>query len=525
MMWMLGLVCVSAAWGQAAETPVRIEHVCERTTVWAGQEFRTTLRVLADEEWLREHALQPFARELGLPVQVQAPWLSGQNGLTAIARAMEPAFASSSGQTFALGEAVARMDRVQPRSLDGREWLAQDYDLYWRAESPGEVARSLRLEAPTVRVAWASTWREDAFQGRMPLDRRDELWQGNELEVQVLAPPEAGRPLVWEGAIGRHELHTRWSRDSVAMGESVELRCEVTSQANLTDRRLDAPQDLRGLRLLGQRIETHPEARVWVFELEPTRVGVVALQTPAFAYFDPEAGAYHTWEAQELRLEVVGAAQAKTPAMPPAGTGLTWWWYAAGAVLAMGLAFVLRKRRATSAVLLACLCGLSACRGPELVLVGHDWQREGTRELPRVTMRAGTAVQVVEYHQGGHAYAVCTTLEAEQPGLIVCEQRQQDGQRTAWLHALQPGHTRVHYLACNELPLTTQEMRADLSEWRAWLEEYAAEHAHTRAYVVKRERCGELLQMNLAELDDAAVRSTWLRCANVGWFDLTIEPQ
>ena len=51
MMWMLGFVCIGAAWGQAAETPVRIEHVCERTTVWAGQEFRTTLRVLADEEW------------------------------------------------------------------------------------------------------------------------------------------------------------------------------------------------------------------------------------------------------------------------------------------------------------------------------------------------------------------------------------------------------------------------------------------------------------------------------------------
>ncbi len=65
MMWMVGFVCISAAGGQAAETPVRIEHVCERTTVWAGQEFRTTLRVLADEQWLREHALQPFARELG----------------------------------------------------------------------------------------------------------------------------------------------------------------------------------------------------------------------------------------------------------------------------------------------------------------------------------------------------------------------------------------------------------------------------------------------------------------------------
>ena len=525
MMWMVGFVCISAAGGQAAETPVRIEHVCERTTVWAGQEFRTTLRVLADEQWLREHALQPFARELGLPVQVQAAWLSGQNGLTAVARAADLGSASSSGQTFALGEAVTRMDRVQPRSLDGREWLAQDYDLYWRAESPGEAARSLRWEAPTVRVAWASTWREDAFQGRMPLDRRDELWPGNELEVQVLAPPEAGRPLVWEGAIGRYELHTRWSRAAVAMGETVELRCELTSQANLTDRRLDAPQDLRGLRLLGQRIETPPGARVWVFELQPTRAGVVALQTPSFAYFDPEAGSYHTWEAQELRLEVTGAAPTPNQDSTAATTGVAWWWYAVAAVFALAFGLVLRKRRTALVLLLLGLCSVSACRGPDLVLVGHDWQHEGTRALPHVTLRAGTSLRVVEYHQGGHSYAVCTTLEAEQPNLIVCEQRQQDGERGAWLHALQPGQTRVHYLACNQLTLDADAMRADLSERKAWLERYAEGQAHTRVYVLQRERYGDLLALDLAQLDDAAVRTTWLRCTNVGWFDLTIEPQ
>lgn len=519
------LLCLSASWAQVAETPVRVEHVSERSEVWVGQEFRTTLRVLADEQWLREHALQPFAQELGLPVQVQAAWLDGQSGLTAVARAAQVARAPGNGQSFALGEAVVRMDRMQPRSLDGREWLSQDYDLYWRAEPlPGGQAQ-VRWEAPTVRVAWASAWREDAFQGRMPLDRRDELWPGNELVLSVRMPPEEGRPLFWEGAIGRHELHVRWSRESAAVGDTIELRCELTSQADLTARRLDPPQDLRGLRLLGQGLEIQPETRVWVFDLQPTRAGVVALQTPAFAYFDPEAGAYHTWEAQELRLEVTGVAQSAQEDRTAKPAGWAWWWYGAAALLALLCGWAWRKRGAAVGVLLACMCSMSACRGPELVLVGHDWQHEGTRALPQVTLRAGSAVQVVEYHQGGHAYAVCTTLVAEHPDLIVCEQRQQDGERSAWLHALQPGQTRVHYLACSEVQRDVEAMRADLLERKAWLERFADGQAHTRLYVLQRERYGSLLALDLAQLDAAAVRTTWLRCANVGWFELTIEPQ
>ena len=73
--------------------------------------------------------------------------------------------------------------------------------------------------------------------------------------------------------------------------------------------------------------------------------------------------------------------------------------------------------------------------------------------------------------------------------------------------------------------MSRQAMRAELLERKAWLERFADGQAHTRSYVLQRERYGSLLALDLAQLDAAAVRTTWLRCANAGWCELTIEPQ
>lgn len=286
---------------------VRIEHVSARTSVRVGEQFRTTLRIAIDDAWLRERALQLFSRPLAVPVQVQARWIGGQPGLASLAR--DPA----AGGAFALGEAIVGFDRSESRTSDGRDWTVHEHELSWRASVDGTIV----FEAPTLRVAWSERWRDDAFQGRVPLDRRDELLQGETLRIEARAVPEEGRPLDWGGAVGRCTTRAQLARDEIKLGESAQLVYAVAGECDLDSLRVEMPRELAGLRLAGERSERRGAERVWMFDLQPLAAGDMLVTAPALAWFDPETDAWRVEAAIPLALRVTGSAAGAAAAGSP----------------------------------------------------------------------------------------------------------------------------------------------------------------------------------------------------------------
>ncbi|MEY2807858.1 MAG: hypothetical protein RIR65_2275 [Planctomycetota bacterium] len=322
---------------------VQIEHLGATSAAWQGQAFRTTLRVLVDDRWLREHALQPFGRELGVPLQVQAPWTTGMDGVELVVDARAPV-----GPTFALGESVERFDRVAPRLVDGREWTAYERDFAWRARRPGAFA----FEAPLVRVAWSPAWRDDAFQGRQPLDRRDELLRGGALSVRIDEPPEDGRPIEWTGAVGRWSVLARLDRDEAEQGAEVVLELVVLGEGAAEAPHPGSVRELRGLRVLGFSSRAIEGGASHAWQLACDRAGRASVVPPRVAWFDPESGRYEASSVEPLEI-VVRAAQPQASDTTPsrnAGEGeLEGWIKATIAVAIVGLgiaAWIVARRRA-----------------------------------------------------------------------------------------------------------------------------------------------------------------------------------
>lgn len=345
--WLVAMAPIGATRAQGAVADsaaehVRVEHLGAVDAAWQGQVFRTSVRVLVDDRWLREHALQPFGRDLGLPLQVQAPWLGGAEGFEAVADE-----GARNGPTFALGESVERFDRVAPRLVDGREWTAYERDFAWRARRPGEA----RFEAPLLRVAWSPGWRDDAFQGRQPLDRRDELLRGADLVVRVDEPPEEGRPLEWSGAVGAWSVLARLDREQAEQGAQVALELLVSGEGALDAPRPDAPRELRGLRVLAQSSRPIEGGVAHAWQLACDRAGRASVVPPRVAWFDPESGRYATSSVEPLELVVVPAPGAGRDAAPedraPAFIVAGWMKLAAAGALAASCAiawFVARRR-------------------------------------------------------------------------------------------------------------------------------------------------------------------------------------
>lgn len=339
----LGANPAQAPVAASAAEHVRVEHSGAKDAAWQGQVFRTSVRVLVDDRWLREHALQLFGRDLGVPLQVQAPWLSGTDAVEAVVEARAP-----DGPTFALGESVERFDRVAPRLVDGREWTAYERDFAWRARRPGEA----RFEAPLVRVAWSPDWRDDAFQGRQALDRRDELLRGTELAVRIDEPPEEGRPLEWDGAVGRWSVLARLDREQAEQGDEVVLELAVSGEGAAEAMPPMAPRELRGLRVLASSSRAIEGGVVHAWQLACDRAGRASVVPPSVAWFDPESGRYASSSVEPLELVVRPAPGAPRNAAPedraPAFVVADWMKLAVAVALAAlcAIAWVFARRRA-----------------------------------------------------------------------------------------------------------------------------------------------------------------------------------
>jgi hypothetical protein len=279
-----------------------VESVLEREDVLLGEPVTLRLRFGFEREFLERNLVQLFQRELDVPAQLSAPWLTALDGALALAH-VEPV----AGARVALGEEIVL---AVPRGEQRR--AARDYRVFelTRTFVPARTGE-FALEEPRLRFAHATHFGDDFVQGRVPLDRRDAYVRGPGARLTVRALPEQGRPPEFTGAIGRFTLRATAEPRELASGASLALTLVIEregplgSLAEVREPRLD---DLPGFHLRGQLAEREERRLSVRYDLVPDGPAVRAIPPVRFAYFDttPPAG-YRVLASEPIPITVRGS--------------------------------------------------------------------------------------------------------------------------------------------------------------------------------------------------------------------------
>ncbi len=251
---------------------------------------------------LQQHAVQLFRRQLGWPVQVVAPWFAGAD------RPGDPA-----GPTIVVNDAVVTAVARTDESRNGSVFAV----LAVERRLPLTAAGERRLLAPQLRLAFASGWRTDFVQGRVPLDRTEVVVDGAEVVLSVRDLPDEGRPSNFTGAVGAFTVRATATPRELAVGESLRVELVVSGDGDLHGF-APPPVGAPGFHVFGVLDRGGERERVLVYELSPLDVTVQAVPPIGLAFYAP--GSTPPWrtawtEAMPLCVHAAGAPPA-TGAVP-----------------------------------------------------------------------------------------------------------------------------------------------------------------------------------------------------------------
>jgi hypothetical protein len=324
-------VSATAADAQVAER-VRVEVLGPRDTLFVGEVADVALRVWVDAQFAQDSLQQISARRLDAPVQVLATWMETHFRAPHAGEAAERA-------SIALGDRIVTARRLAEREHAGARYLGFELS----ANVPVERVGELRLAAPRVRFAYATSFRATLIDDREAQDSRVVAIDGRLASWPVVALPEVGRPLDFGGAIGQFEASVHTDRDTAVEGEPLRLTLEVRGSGNFgafAAPRLDRQNEFRVVGSLAQPGADH--LRV-TYDLLPTSKRVVQTPHVELAYFDPTPpGEYRRAVAAPVPLRWRAAASAAVGVGPGAaagherGPGMA----AAGSLFVLALVFV-----------------------------------------------------------------------------------------------------------------------------------------------------------------------------------------
>jgi hypothetical protein len=147
------------------------------------------------------------------------------------------------------------------------------------------------------------------------------------LRIEALPLPQADRPAQFGGAVGRYTLQAKAQPLSVAAGDPVTLKVEISGSGNINA--IEAPPlgSLSGFTVYEPKSESEEKVeeggfggtRRFEYILIPQRGGAQEIPPVSFAFFDPGQGQYRTLHSSPIRLEVQGGV-APDLATGPGGT-------------------------------------------------------------------------------------------------------------------------------------------------------------------------------------------------------------
>lgn len=292
---------------------LRVQWVVPAAPVYAGQTFELSLDVLLEGDVEGAGLLQLFPQPVELPVQV--------DGFARVERLQLAPWPDD--------EAAARVvvdGDVAP--ADGPFTVEGDPDgvVRYRITRLAQLLRSgaVELPAPTARYAIATEFRDDFVQGRVPVDRIERNARGSAATLEALGLPERGRPLTFDGAVGRFELLAAVEPRSAAVGETLSLRVLVVGATPF--HAVPAPQVDAGdwVDILGVTRKDVEGGTEFTYDLVARSIEVKEMPPVTLTAFDPEADPpdYVKHTAPELAVSISPAFTAETFA-PVAGRGNT----------------------------------------------------------------------------------------------------------------------------------------------------------------------------------------------------------
>ncbi|MEW6755914.1 MAG: BatD family protein, partial [Candidatus Latescibacterota bacterium] len=136
------------------------------------------------------------------------------------------------------------------------------------------------------------------------------LVRSRALELRIMPLPEAGRPAGFSGAVGRYSLTAQASPSTVAQGDPVTLRVELSGTGNLS---AVGPLELslpRGIKAYDPKVQEEEQVvdgrygggRTYEYILIPELGGRLQVPPVRLAYFDPEHGEYRTAQSEAVAI-------------------------------------------------------------------------------------------------------------------------------------------------------------------------------------------------------------------------------
>lgn len=317
----------------AAQRAVFVEWALPRAEAWQGEFLRVGVRFGLEERFLAERLVQPFRRELDVPVRLLLPGLAEDECLRAT-----PA-QPDRGLEFGLDEAVGHVREIESLERDGVRLRVFEHELELRPSCVGEFA----LPAPQLVLTTAESFRTDIFGNRTPVEPIELVRTGTQAALHVRALPEESRPEGFSGGVGTFALSAAVRSERVTLGQGFLFDLIVEGHGDLDAIEPPRLEGLTGLRVRGQLENLEPERLTWTYELVPASDAVRAVPGIELSVFDPEAGAWRTLVSPAVPIEVLspepetdsadGAPAATTTrtsrlawlALPALALALLWW--------------------------------------------------------------------------------------------------------------------------------------------------------------------------------------------------------
>ena len=274
-----------------------VEVALDNTAPYVGQPFVVQLRLGVDKAWFEARAVPLFRQSMDVPVQVEAAWLRSLSGTR------DPLLSAGAtgGLSFALNDDVVRAGTLPEVNRAGRTFVVLEQRRVFEATKSGVLV----LEAPTLRFAYATTFEEDFVGGRVAIDRQDQVVRGKSVSVRVRALPEAGRPVDFDGAVGRFEVQARMDEDRFETDGVLRLHLDVRGEGNLWTFPRPRLVGRVGIHIYGATESRRPDTRTITYELVPTSPQVTEFPAIALPFFDPTPpGTYRRVETKPLPLSV-----------------------------------------------------------------------------------------------------------------------------------------------------------------------------------------------------------------------------
>ena len=293
----LGVALSAAAQPTGGREDAFVEVVAVQDSYFRHQPAYLELRFGFEVGFLRDNLIQVFRQRLDVPAQLELDWYQPQGAPSAV---------GADGITTVINNEVAEITRAPTQRRGGK-----DFDVFthrWRVSTDRLGERM--GEAPVLKFAFATRFREDLVTSRVPLDRREGTVRGAPPTLRVVEVPAAGKPAGYAGAIGRFELVASVSPLQVEAGDRLELALRIDGVGSFGG--VLAPElVIDGFHVYGHVAEPDGRGMTVRYHVTPLRSDLSRVPSIEFWSFDPRQMAYVVARSAPVPVQVTPATTSK----------------------------------------------------------------------------------------------------------------------------------------------------------------------------------------------------------------------